>query len=177
MFTAHMFIFYFAVASAITPPVAVAAFTAATITKAEPMSTAFSAVRSGIVMFVIPFVFAFYPEILIIEAAVLDPSSLASAAKYLPGYDGVLQIGPLLWLLFRLAIALYLVASALAAFDRSRLSLPEIIFRLALAVLIMFKAAEIHAVALLAAILWLGFHFARNREIYAESGNPASSAS
>jgi TRAP transporter 4TM/12TM fusion protein len=61
IFTAHMFIFYFAVASAITPPVAIAAFTAATITKAEPMSTAFSAVRSGIVMFVIPFVFALYP--------------------------------------------------------------------------------------------------------------------
>jgi len=58
IFTAHMFIFYFAVASAITPPVAIAAFTAATITKAEPMSTAFSAVRSGIVIFVIPFVFA-----------------------------------------------------------------------------------------------------------------------
>ena len=57
IFTAHMFIFYFAVASAITPPVAIAAFTAATITKAEPMTTAFSAVRSGIVMFVIPFVF------------------------------------------------------------------------------------------------------------------------
>ena len=58
IFTAHMFIFYFAVASAITPPVALAAFIAATITKAEPMATGFSAVRSGIVMFVIPFVFA-----------------------------------------------------------------------------------------------------------------------
>ena len=61
IFTAHMFIFYFAVASAITPPVAIAAFTAATITKAEPMATGFSAVRSGIVMFVIPFVFALIP--------------------------------------------------------------------------------------------------------------------
>ncbi|MEH6832574.1 MAG: TRAP transporter large permease subunit, partial [Sulfitobacter sp.] len=59
--TAHMFIFYFAVASAITPPVALAAFAASTITKADPMATGFSAVRSGIVMFAIPFVFAFYP--------------------------------------------------------------------------------------------------------------------
>ncbi|MEO0945728.1 MAG: TRAP transporter large permease subunit, partial [Pseudomonadota bacterium] len=47
LFTAHMFIFYFAVASAITPPVALAAFAAATITKAEPMATGFSAVKSG----------------------------------------------------------------------------------------------------------------------------------
>ena len=58
-FTAHMFIFYFAVASAITPPVALAAFAASTITKAEPMATGFSAVRSGIVMFAIPFVLRF----------------------------------------------------------------------------------------------------------------------
>ena len=50
-FTAHMFVFYFAVASAITPPVAVAAFAAASITKKDPMDTAFSAVKSGIVMF------------------------------------------------------------------------------------------------------------------------------
>ncbi|MEX0287003.1 MAG: TRAP transporter large permease subunit, partial [Paracoccaceae bacterium] len=49
-FTAHMFVFYFAVASAITPPVALAAFAASTITKADPMATGFSAVRSGIVM-------------------------------------------------------------------------------------------------------------------------------
>ncbi len=56
IFAANMFIFYFAVASAITPPVALAAFAAASITKAEPMSTGVSAVRSGIVMFIIPFV-------------------------------------------------------------------------------------------------------------------------
>ena len=54
-FTAHMFIFYFAVASAITPPVALAAFAAASITNADPMKTGFSAVKSGIVMFTIPF--------------------------------------------------------------------------------------------------------------------------
>ena len=63
-FTAHMFIFYFAVASAITPPVALAAFAAASITNADPMRTGFSAVKSGIVMFTIPFVFAIYPCLL-----------------------------------------------------------------------------------------------------------------
>ena len=103
IFTAHMFIFYFAVASAITPPVALAAFAATTITKAEPMATGFSAVRSGIVMFVIPFVFALYPEILLIEAAVLDPGSLPSAAKYLPGYDGTTDWTALVWLLLQAA--------------------------------------------------------------------------
>ena len=56
-FTAHMFVFYFAVASAITPPVAIAAFAASTISKAEPLATGFASVRAGIVMFTIPFIF------------------------------------------------------------------------------------------------------------------------
>ena len=71
MFTAHMFVFYFAVASAITPPVAIAAFAAATITKAEPMRTGFAAVKVGVVMFTIPFVFAWYPELLLIDDALM----------------------------------------------------------------------------------------------------------
>ncbi len=158
IFTAHMFIFYFAVASAITPPVAIAAFAAATITKAEPMATGFSAVRSGIVMFIIPFVFAMYPELLIIPAAVLDPSSLPSAAKYLPGYDGTLNVGALAWLVARLITALYLLASALARFDRAPLASWEWIARLVLAGLMMFSEPLVHGPAILASILLVGWH-------------------
>jgi len=163
IFTAHMFIFYFAVASAITPPVAIAAFTAATITKAEPMSTAFSAVRSGIVMFIIPFVFAVYPELLLIEAAVLDPKSMPSAAQYLPGYDGQLHLAPLAWLLLRLVLALYLLASALAFYDRKTLTGFEVLCRLALTVFILFKPMEIHLPAILAAIVLLFRHYTSNK--------------
>jgi len=170
IFTAHMFIFYFAVASAITPPVAIAAFTAATITKAEPMSTAFSAVRSGIVMFIIPFVFAMYPELLLIQAAVLDPNSLPSAAQYLPGYDGTLHLAALAWLLVRLVLALYLIASALAGFDRKGLSAMEVMFRLLLAVLILFKPIELHITAMVVAVAWLGLHFVRNKNVQSLDG-------
>ena len=170
IFTAHMFIFYFAVASAITPPVAIAAFTAATITKTEPMATAFSALRSGIVIFVIPFVFALYPEVLLIEAAVRDPSALPSAAQYLPGYDGELYLGALFWLLLRLVATLYLLASALAGFDRKSLSAAEIIVRLGLAALIMFRPTEIYVPALLAALVLLSFHTIRSRTAAAEEG-------
>jgi len=159
-----------AVASAITPPVAIAAFTAATITKAEPMATAFSAVRSGIVMFIIPFVFAMYPELLLIPAAVLDPNALPSAAQYLPGYDGTLHLAPLAWLLVRLVLALYLIASALAGFDRKGLSALEIAFRLALAVFILFKPIELHLTALILAVAWLGFHFVRNKQVQSING-------
>ena len=172
IFTAHMFIFYFAVASAITLPVALAAFTAATITKTEPMATGFSAVRSGIVMFVIPFVFAMYPEILLIKAAMLDPGSLLSAAKYLPGYDGTLYLGPLSWLLLRLAFALYLLASALARFDRAKLTTVEVFGRLAIAACLMFSNPLIHLAALAAGIGIIVLHVLRNRSS-AQSAQPA----
>jgi len=167
IFTANMFIFYFAVASAITPPVALAAFAAASITKAEPMSTGFSAVKVGIVMFVIPFVFAMYPEILLIEAAVIDPStSSGSTVEYLPGYDGQVHWGPLGWLLLRLLIALYLLASALARFDFAKLPLWDCVLRLVLAAAIMFVDPLTQSIALGGAVVWLILHMLskRNRQ-------------
>lgn len=157
LFTAHMFIFYFAVASAITPPVALAAFAAATITKAEPMSTAFSAVKSGIVMFVVPFVFAFYPELLLINEAILDPRS-SGGTGYLAGYDGQAHLVALLLLLARLVAALYLISSALAGYDRKPLSALEVVSRLGLAALLMFKPEMIWMTAALATLLLLIWH-------------------
>ncbi len=158
LFTAHMFIFYFAVASAITPPVALAAFAAATITKAEPMATAFSAVRSGVVMFVVPFVFAFYPELLLIDEAILSPQG-TSANPYLPGYDGASPVGAIILLLARLILALYLLSSALAGFDRHPLASWEIAIRLILAALVMSRPETLWigaAVASAVLIFWHG---------------------
>ena len=163
IFTAHMFIFYFAVASAITPPVALAAFAASSITKAEPMATGFSAVRSGIVIFVIPFVFATHPELLLIEAAVVDPTSTGATIAYLPGYDGTVALAPLLWLLARLVLALYLLASALARFDRAALPLWEMALRLALALFVVSSDAAVYGPAIAAAALWIGWHVFRTR--------------
>lgn len=152
-FTAHMFIFYFAIASAITPPVAMAAFAASTITKSDPMATGFSAVRSGIVMFGIPFVFAFYPEILLIDQALIDPSSPIGAP--LAGYENGVSIGALLWLIARLLLALYLVASALAGHDARPLSFMWILIRLAAAVAVLMRPETIQfgAIAFIAAML------------------------
>ncbi len=164
LFTANMFIFYFAVASAITPPVALAAFAAASITKAEPMSTGFAAVRVGIVMFVIPFIFAFYPEILLIEAAVIDPTTSAgSEIKYLPGYDGQIYWGSLSWLLLRLLIVLYLLASALARFDCGKLAIWDVGVRLILAVLVLAADPTIQSVAILFSIAWVVAHIVMSR--------------
>src|SRR5699024_6887156 len=54
---AHLFVFYFAAVSAITPPVALAAFAAAGIAGSEPMKTGMTAVRLGIAAFIVPYIF------------------------------------------------------------------------------------------------------------------------
>lgn len=147
-FTANMFIFYFAVASAITPPVALAAFAAASITKEDPMATSFSAVRSGIVMFVIPFIFAMYPELLLIEQAQLDPTTVGAQVVYLPGYDGTINWAAQFWLLSRLLLALYLLASALARYDADALPVWNWSIRLGLFVLILLPILWVQGLAI-----------------------------
>jgi TRAP transporter 4TM/12TM fusion protein len=63
---AHLFIFYFAILSAITPPVALAAFAAASISGADPLRTSVQAMLLGIAAFVVPFMFVYGPSLLMI---------------------------------------------------------------------------------------------------------------
>jgi TRAP transporter 4TM/12TM fusion protein len=62
---AHFFIMYFAAMATMTPPVAMAAYTAASIADSDPMKVGFTAVRLGIVAYIIPFVFIYRPELLL----------------------------------------------------------------------------------------------------------------
>ncbi|MEO9990802.1 TRAP transporter fused permease subunit [Pseudophaeobacter sp.] len=161
-FTAHMFVFYFAVASAITPPVAVAAFAAASITGAEPMRTGFAAVRVGIVMFTIPFIFAWYPELLLIPEAVMITDE-SGAKTLIEGYSGEVELAALGLLSLRLILALYLVASALARFDRGPMRAWEIACRLLLAVLIMWKTDPVMWVGIVAGLSLISLHIILSR--------------
>ena len=61
---AHFFIFYFAVMSAITPPVALAAYAGAAIAQSDPMRTSVEAFKFGLAAFVVPFMFFASPELL-----------------------------------------------------------------------------------------------------------------
>ena len=65
---AYMFVFYFASVSAITPPVAMAAYAAAGIAKANPLKTGFMATRLGIAGFIIPYFFCYNEALLMIGA-------------------------------------------------------------------------------------------------------------
>jgi len=67
---AHFFIFYFAIISAITPPVALAAYAAAGISGADPLKTGITACRLGIAAFIVPYMFVYAPQLLLVGSTV-----------------------------------------------------------------------------------------------------------
>ena len=69
---AHFFVFYFGIVADITPPVALAAYAGSAIAKSNPMKTAFTASRLAIAAFIVPYMFAFNPAMLLIDTTVLS---------------------------------------------------------------------------------------------------------
>lgn len=76
----HLFVFYYAVLSAITPPVALAVFAAAAIAKEPPVPLALAAMRLALVGFILPIAWIYHPEIMIGAGG----SYLLDALLYLP---------------------------------------------------------------------------------------------
>ncbi len=136
MLTAHMFVFYYGVASSLTPPVAIAAYAAAPIAGSNPLMTAFMSFRLGMAKFIIPFIFAFYPTILIVEE---------------------FHLLPFLWILARTLFCIWLFSSALSAYDRGRLTWAEVGLRFVAAFTLLALDPLYHLPALalgIALILW-----------------------
>ena len=69
MLAAHMFVFYFGIVADITPPVALAAYAGSAIAHSDPLKTGVNATRLAITAFVIPYIFALSPEILLVAEA------------------------------------------------------------------------------------------------------------
>ena len=140
--TAHFFVFYFGVASAITPPVAMAAFAAASISGGGAIGTAVQATRIGIVIFAIPFFFAFNPEMLIVAAA-----------------GGLFTIGGFVFLLLRLVLLIYMLASAASRFDRGKMTALEVVARAAAGLLLIHPSAMVSGIAVLASLALIAVHY------------------
>ena len=150
---AHLFVLYYAVASSITPPVAVAAYAAASIAEAPPIRTAMMALRVGLVKFAVPFIFAYYPVLLLVPIVFPEGESFA--------WTDFLSV------LFRLLVFIYLVSSAVIAFDQRRLPVWETALRIVLAGAVMATLPAIHWPATLAAFALVAWHqlaFGRRRE-------------
>jgi len=112
MLTAHLFIFYYACMSAITPPVAVCAYAAAGIAGGDALKTGLWAVRLGIVGFVLPFLWVYNPELLLSGKGVFET----------------------IWVVLNCALAVVAFAAANIGFLRRPLALWERSLLLAVAV-------------------------------------------
>lgn len=84
--SAHMFIFYYGLLSAITPPIALAAYAAAGISGADSTATAFAAIRLGFVKLLVPFLFVTMPGLLMIGDV---PTIVLTAALAAIGISGL----------------------------------------------------------------------------------------
>jgi TRAP transporter 4TM/12TM fusion protein len=115
LLAAHLFIFYYAVLSDLTPPDAITAFAAANLAGSEMMSTGIEAFKLGMAGFLIPFAFVFQPALLlqgtlpeILKGAGLTALGVACLAASLIGYIW----SPLNWL----QRSLFIGAAALLVF-------------------------------------------------------------
>lgn len=95
---AHLFVFYYAVISTITPPECHAAFSAGAIAQADPMKTGFVAFKLGLAALIVPFAFA-YDSVLLLDGTVVEVAlavitssigiyALARSTSY-PGHNRV----------------------------------------------------------------------------------------
>lgn len=112
-FAAHFFAFYYGVLGNITPPVAIVAFAAAGVANAPPMRTAVSATATGLSAFILPFMFVYGPELLLIgewgAIAMATATGLIAAVILAAAIRGYLLTHAALWeraVLFAAAIAL-----------------------------------------------------------------------
>lgn len=99
---AHMFVFYFGIIADVTPPVALAAYAGAAISGGNPLKTGVNASKLAIAAFIIPYIFVFSPQLLMIDASV--ESLITVAVTSLIGMVGLSSsmigylIGKLSWL-------------------------------------------------------------------------------
>ncbi|MDO8877682.1 MAG: TRAP transporter permease [Pseudolabrys sp.] len=98
---AHLFVFYFACIAVITPPVALASYTAAAIAKAPPMKVSMTAVKLGIAAFIIPYFFVFNEALIgqgtIVQVGIALATALVGIYFLAAGVAGYF-LRPLPWL-------------------------------------------------------------------------------
>jgi len=138
---AHFFIFYFGMMSMVTPPVALAAYTAAAIADSGIMQTAFAAFRFALVGFALPYAFVMRPELL-----------------WLSSEGGNPELWVVLINLFLILIGTILLAAGIAGYAFKIVSIWERCLMFLAAVILFFAPTEInliwiHGLTLLASVL------------------------
>jgi TRAP transporter 4TM/12TM fusion protein len=118
---AHMFIFYFAIISFITPPVAISAYAASGIAGTNAMKTGFASFKLGLAGFIVPFLFLYSPSIVLegsVGAIILNSLTallgVAALAGGLMGWFGI-RLSPWLRLVFMASAVALIVPNLLAS--------------------------------------------------------------
>ena len=87
MLAAHMFVFYFGIVADITPPVALAAYAGSAIAHSNPLKTGATATKLAIAAFIVPYIFALNPSMLLVGASV--PEVISVVVSSLVGMFGI----------------------------------------------------------------------------------------
>ena len=151
--TLHLFVVVFAMMSTVTPPVALAAFAAAPIAGADPIRTGFEAARIALAGFLIPFVFVYHPAVLYKLQVLFEWFGDEPVSSRAMIDITTVTWGQLGWIIAAFTLAMWLIASGLAGFDRSRLVLAERVLRVAAGLLALLPNM---AIAIPAALVGLG---------------------
>src|SRR5699024_11170966 len=143
---AHFFVFYFGAMSNVTPPVALAAYTGAGIAKSNPMQTSWTALRLALPGFIIPFIIAYDPILL------LDTTE-----------------GPINYCRFAIVVAtaivgVYALAVGMGNFVRTRMNIVERILFVAVAFLLITTDPMFDLVGIVLFIGVMTVHYVKSRK-------------
>jgi TRAP transporter 4TM/12TM fusion protein len=93
LIVSHMFVFYFGIMADLTPPVALAAFAAASISKASPMRTGWKATHIAIAGFVIPYMAVYDPALMLQGGSLIDTAYVVGKTIVAIGLWGGAAVG------------------------------------------------------------------------------------
>lgn len=128
---AHLFVVYFGVLSSITPPVAIAAFAAAPIARANPVAIGVDACRIALIGFIIPFVMVYNPSLSLVT--------------------GFTWTG-LIWVCLRLSLTIWMFSTGFSGYAAKRLGVPQRALRFVLGFAVLVPYLWIEAAAAAAAL-------------------------
>ena len=156
--TLHLFVVFFAVISTVTPPVALAAFTAAPIANADPMQTGIQAAKLSVAGFIIPFIFVYHPAVLYkLQELFYWFSGELPQSKAMIDISNVswLDLG---WIIIAFMVSIWLITTSLIGFDKKKLNTFERFLRVSLGIVILVPENIIALIALVMAVSLIGIH-------------------
>lgn len=143
---AHFFVFYFGAMSNVTPPVALAAYTGAGIANADPMKTSWTALRLALPGFIIPFIIAYDP-ILLLDTA-----------------EGPIDYMRLAIVVVTAIIGVYALAVGLGKFIKTRLNIVEQLAMIAVAFLLITTDQMLDVIGIILFAIVMIVHYVRSKK-------------